>query len=246
MFDLYGKKVLITGATGGIGQAIVQILKEAHAQVVLSSSNKERLEEVANKIAQKSVIIPANLNNRESLKSLIESAEQALGGHIDILINNAGVIKDNIAIRMKNIDWDTVININLTASFQLARYAIKNMLKQRYGRIINITSIIGFTGNPGQSNYAAAKAGIIGWSKSLAQEVAARGITVNCIAPGFIETKMSKDILNKHKEKILSRIPVKRTGSPREIASAVLYLASNEASYITGQTLHINGGMLMV
>ncbi|OSQ44903.1 3-oxoacyl-[acyl-carrier-protein] reductase [Thalassospira alkalitolerans] len=246
MFDLAGKTALVTGATGGIGGDIAKLLASAGAKVALSGTRAERLEAVAAEIGENAVIVPGNLSDPESVANLIKQAEAALGGQLDILVNNAGITRDQLAMRLKDEDWQAVIDVNLTAAFKLARNSLRGMMKRRHGRIINITSIVGVTGNPGQTNYAAAKAGMIGWSKSLAQEVASRGITVNCVAPGFITTAMTNELDEGQKEKLLSNIPAGRMGESTEIAAAVLYLASDEAAYVTGQTLHVNGGMAMI
>ncbi|NIZ03347.1 3-oxoacyl-[acyl-carrier-protein] reductase [Thalassospira lucentensis] len=246
MFDLAGKTALVTGATGGIGGEIAKVLAQAGAKVALSGTRAERLEAVAAEIGENAVVVPANLADTESVDGLIKAAEEALGGQLDILVNNAGITRDQLAMRLKDDDWQAVLDVNLTSAFKLARNSLRGMMKRRHGRIINITSIVGVTGNPGQTNYAAAKAGMIGWSKSLAQEVAARGITVNCVAPGFITTAMTDEIGDAQKEKLLAGIPAGRMGDSKEIAAAVLFLASDEASYVTGQTLHVNGGMAMI
>ena len=246
MFDLAGKTALVTGATGGIGGEIAKVLAQAGAKVALSGTRAERLEAVAAEIGENAVVVPANLADTESVDGLIKAAEEALCGQLDILVNNAGITRDQLAMRLKDDDWQEVLDVNLTSAFKLARNSLRGMMKRRHGRIINITSIVGVTGNPGQTNYAAAKAGMIGWSKSLAQEVAARGITVNCVAPGFITTAMTDEIGDAQKEKLLAGIPAGRMGDSKEIAAAVLFLASDEASYVTGQTLHVNGGMAMI
>lgn len=245
MFELKGKKALVTGATGGLGAEIARALHRQGAHVALSGTRKEKLEELAKELGDHAIILPCDLSNVESTQKLISEAETALGG-LDILINNAGLTQDGLMLRMSDDQWSKVIEVNLSSAFRLSREAIKGMMKQRAGRIINITSIVGVTGNAGQANYAASKAGLIGLSKSLAAEVATRGITVNCIAPGFIESPMT-DVLNeKQRERILGEIPQGEIGSPLDIAAAVVYLASNEAKYMTGQTLHVNGGMTMV
>ncbi|MBS0271021.1 MAG: 3-oxoacyl-[acyl-carrier-protein] reductase [Proteobacteria bacterium] len=245
MFGLKGKKALITGATGGLGAEIARALHQQGATIVISGTRKEKLDILANELGERVKVIPCDLSNAESTQKLVSEAEAALGG-LDILINNAGLTQDGLMLRMSDEQWSKVIEVNLSSVFRLSREAIKGMMKQRQGRIINITSIVGITGNAGQANYAASKAGLIGLSKSLAAEVATRGITVNCIAPGFIESPMT-DVLNeKQREKILGEIPQGNIGSPLDIAAGVVYLASNEAKYVTGQTLHINGGMAMV
>lgn len=246
MFDLAGKTALVTGATGGIGGEIAKVLAQAGAKVALSGTRAERLEAVAAEIGENAVVVPANLSDTESVDGLIKAAEEALGGQLDILVNNAGITRDQLAMRLKDEDWQAVLDVNLTSAFKLARNSLRGMMKRRHGRVINITSIVGVTGNPGQANYAAAKAGMIGWSKSMAQEVAARGITINCDAPGFITTAMTEELGDAQKEKLLAGIPAGRMGDSKEIAAAVLFLASDEASYVTGQTLHVNGGMAMI
>lgn len=245
MFSLTGKTALITGASGGIGAAIAKALHDAGATIAISGTRVEVLEKVKAEIGERVHILPCNLSNVEDVEKLIPSAEAVLGG-LDILVNNAGITKDGLAMRMKDEDWQSVIDVNLTSNFRLSRAAMRGMMKKRWGRIINITSIVGVTGNPGQINYVASKAGLIGMTKSLAQELATRNVTVNCVAPGFIATPMT-DVLNeKQKEAILGRIPAGRMGGPADIAAAVVYLASDEAAYVTGQTLHVNGGMVMV
>jgi 3-oxoacyl-[acyl-carrier protein] reductase len=244
MFDLTGKCALVTGATGGIGGAIAKALYERGAKVTLSGTRQSVLEELAGTLGERAFVVTAKLSDTQEVEALVPAAEKLMSG-LDILVNNAGITKDNLFIRMKDEEWDDVLAINLTANFRLARAASKIMMKKRYGRIINITSIVGLTGNPGQGNYAASKAGVTGMSKALAQELASRNVTVNCIAPGFIETPMT-DVLNeKQKEAILTKVPVGRLGTPQEIAAACLFLASQEAAYITGQTLSVNGGMAM-
>lgn len=245
MFELKGKKALITGATGGLGAEIARALHQQGAIIAISGTRKEKLEALAKELGGSVKVIPCDLSQVESTQKLIPDAESALGG-LDILVNNAGLTQDGLMLRMSDDQWSKVIEVNLSSAFRLSREAIKGMMKQRSGRIINITSIVGVTGNAGQANYAASKAGLIGLSKSLAAEVATRGITVNCIAPGFIESPMT-DVLNeKQREKILGEIPQGEIGSPLDIAAGVVYLASNEAKYVTGQTLHINGGLAML
>jgi len=239
------KTALVTGASGGIGGAIVKQLHEAGVKLVISGTRSAALEEVNATIGNAATIITCNLSDATSIENLVKEAETALGT-IDILVNNAGITKDNLGLRMKDEEWQQVIDVNLTATFRLTRSVMKGMIKRRFGRIINITSIVGTMGNPGQANYCAAKAGITGMSKSIAQEVAARNVTVNCIAPGFIKTAMT-DALNADQQKrITDNIPAGRFGLPEDVAGGVLFLASDAASYITGQTLHINGGLLMV
>ena len=245
MFNLNGKTALITGASGGIGGAIAKALHAAGATIAISGTRQAALEELKVQIGTNVHVLPCNLSDTEDVEKLVPTAEAALGG-LDILVNNAGITKDGLAMRMKDEDWQSVLDVNLTSNFRLCRAAMRGMMKKRWGRIVNITSIVGVTGNPGQVNYVASKAGIIGMSKSLAQELATRNVTVNCVAPGFIATPMT-DVLNeKQKESILSRIPAGRMGGPQDIAAAVIYLASEEAGYVTGQTLHVNGGMAMI
>lgn len=246
MFDLTSKTALITGASGGIGEAIAKTLHAQGATIAISGTRREKLEEVAANLGGDRVhITPCNLSDREAVAKLVGEAEAAMG-KVDILVNNAGITKDNLFMRMKDEEWDDVIAVNLTAAFTLMRAALKGMMRSRSGRIVNIASISGIIGNPGQPNYSASKAGLIGMSKSLAREIAPRGITVNCIAPGFIATPMTDELNEKQVEQIAAAIPTGTFGSPEDIASAVLYLASDEAKYMTGQTLHINGGMVMV
>nr|CAH7721096.1 unnamed protein product [Callosobruchus chinensis] len=244
MFGLEDKKFLITGASGGIGQAIVEIMHKARATLCISSTKKEILEEVAKKYEKNIHVLPCNLSNPEEVNQLINKASELMKG-FDGLICNAGITQDSLLLRMTDEAWQKVIDINLTSTFKLNREACKKLIKNNWGRIINISSIVGLTGNAGQVNYAASKAGIIAMSKSIAKEVASRGITVNCIAPGFIDTKMTEVLNEKQKEKILDNIPMKRTGTGEEIAAGVLFLASDEAKYITGHVLNINGGLFM-
>jgi 3-oxoacyl-[acyl-carrier protein] reductase len=245
MFDLSGKSALVTGASGGIGGAIARALHAQGAAVGLSGTRVEPLEKLKAELGERAHVLPCDLGNATGIEQLLKSADAALGG-IDILINNAGLTRDNLALRMKDEDWQTVIDVNLTAGFRLARGAMRGMMKKRWGRIIGITSVVGHTGNPGQANYAAAKAGMIGMSKSLAQELASRGITVNCVAPGFIETQMTGALNEDQRSRIMATIPAGRLGQSAEIAAAVVYLASQEAAYVTGQTIHVNGGMAMI
>ena len=245
MFDLSGKKALVTGASGGIGRAIAKSLNLQGAEVGVSGTRVELLQALINEMGDGAYVFPADLSSLEEAEELISRVTDGLGG-LDILINNAGITRDNLAVRLKNDDWQTVLDINLYSAFRLSRAALRGMMKARWGRIISITSIVGVTGNPGQANYAASKAGMIGMSKSLAHEVANRGITVNCIAPGFIETAMTDTIVEDQKSKLVTGIPTGRIGHPNDIATACIYLASEEASYVTGQTLHVNGGMAMV
>lgn len=245
MFDLTGKTALVTGASGGIGGAIARALHAQGATVALSGTRGEALEALALDLKCRTHVTPCDLSDASSTDALVPAAEAALGS-LDILVNNAGVTRDNLFMRMKDAEWDAVLAINLTAAFRLSRAAVKGMLKRRFGRIINITSIVGVTGNPGQANYAAAKAGLIAMSKSLAAEVASRGITVNCIAPGFIASPMTDALNGKQREAILSSVPMGRLGAGADIGAAAAYLASAEASYVTGQSLHVNGGMTMI
>ena len=245
MFDLTGKSALVTGASGGIGGAIAKALHARGANVGLSGTRTEPLETLKAELGERAHVLPADLGDPAAIEALLKAADAALGG-IDILVNNAGLTRDNLALRMKDEDWQKVIDVNLTAGFRLARGAMRGMMKKRWGRIIGITSVVGITGNPGQANYAAAKAGMIGMAKSLAQEVASRGITVNCVAPGFIETQMTGALNDEQKAAIMVKIPAGRLGQSDEIAAAVVYLASPEAAYVTGQTIHVNGGMAMI
>ncbi|MCB4769261.1 3-oxoacyl-[acyl-carrier-protein] reductase [Ancylobacter sp. Lp-2] len=246
MFDLTGKTALVTGATGGIGGAIAKGLHARGATVAISGTRREALEALAGELGERVVVLPCNLASTEEVEALVPSAEEAFGGNLDILVNNAGITRDALFVRISDEAWDTVIAVNLTAGFRLMRAAARNMMRRRTGRIIGITSIVGVTGNAGQGNYAAAKAGMIGMSKALAKEVAARGVTVNCIAPGFIATPMTDVLNDKTKDAILSSVPAARLGTPEDIAAAAVYLASDEAGYVTGQTLHVNGGMAMI
>jgi 3-oxoacyl-[acyl-carrier protein] reductase len=245
MFDLSGMTALVTGASGGIGSAIAKGLAGQGARVALSGTREEALQAVAGEIGGDPVILPANLSDAEAVDGLVPRAVDALG-KLDILVNNAGVTRDNLAMRMKDEEWWDVIRVNLEAAFRLSRAALKPMMRARQGRIISITSVVGTTGNPGQANYAASKAGLVGMSKALAQEVASRNITVNCIAPGFISSAMTEALPDAQKESLLQRIPAGKLGSGDDIAAAAVYLASAEAAYVTGQTLHVNGGMAMI
>ena len=246
MFDLTGKTALVTGASGGIGGAIAKALHAQGATVILSGTRAEALEAVKAQLGSRAVIAPANLSDTASVEALPKAAEAAAGAGIDILVNNAGITRDNLFMRMKDDEWDQVLAVNLTAAFRLSRAVLRGMMKKRWGRIIQITSVVGATGNPGQGNYAAAKAGLVGMTKSLAAEVASRNITVNAVAPGFIQTAMTDVLTDQQKETIATRIPAGRMGLPEEIAAAVVYLASPEAAYVTGETIHINGGMAML
>ncbi len=245
MFDLTGKKALVTGASGGIGGAIARGLHNMGASVALSGTRVDPLNALAADLGERAFVTPCNLSDIDAVKALAGQASEAMGG-LDILVNNAGITRDNIFMRMSDDEWQQVIDVNLSSTMRLMRSVMRPMMKQRWGRIINITSIVGVTGNAGQVNYAASKAGIIGMTKSYAQEIATRGITANCVAPGFIETAMTADLPDAVKEKMVGNIPAGRMGTPEEIASAVAYLASGEASYVTGQTLHVNGGMAMI
>jgi 3-oxoacyl-[acyl-carrier protein] reductase len=246
MFSLQGKTALVTGATGGIGASVAKALHAAGATIGISGTRANVLEELKASLGGERVhVLPCNLSSPEDVEKLIPSAEAAMGG-VDILVNNAGITRDGLAMRMKDEDWQAVLDVNLTASFRLARAAMRGMMKKRWGRIVSVTSVVGVTGNPGQANYVASKAALIGLSKSLAQELASRNVTVNCVAPGFITTPMTDALNDKQKEAILGRIPAGKMGSPDDIAAAVLFLASEEAGYVTGHTIHVNGGMAMV
>ncbi|MFK7945682.1 MAG: 3-oxoacyl-[acyl-carrier-protein] reductase [Paracoccaceae bacterium] len=245
MFDLTGKSALITGASGGIGAEIARVLHGAGAQVALHGTRVEPLEALAAELGERAHVTPANLSEPGAVTDLPKAATEAMGG-IDILVNNAGITRDNLFMRMSDDEWEQVLAVNLTAAFRLSKAVLRGMMKARWGRIIGVTSVVGVTGNPGQGNYAASKAGMIGMSKSLAQEVASRNVTVNCVAPGFIETAMTGKLNDEQKTAIFGRIPAGRMGTPEEIAAATLYLASPEAAYVTGQTLHVNGGMAMI
>jgi len=246
MFDLSGMTALVTGASGGIGSAIAKALVAQGAKVALSGTREEALKAVAGEIGGETVILPCNLGDAAAVDGLVPRAVEALGGKIDILVNNAGVTRDNLIMRMKDDEWNQVISVNLEAAFRLIRAATKPMMKARFGRVITITSVVGTTGNPGQANYAASKAGLVGMSKALAQELASRNITVNCVAPGFIASAMTDVLPDAQKESLLTKIPAGKLGEGADIAGAVVYLASREASYVTGQTLHVNGGMAMI
>ena len=246
MFDLSGKTALVTGATGGIGGAVARRLHAQGAQLVLSGTRAESLAQLQGELGAGVHVVACNLADSAAVEALPKTAETMLGAPIDILVNNAGITRDNLFLRMKDDEWDQVIAVDLTAAFRLSRAVLRGMMKKRWGRIISITSVVGAMGNPGQGNYAAAKAGLVGMSKSLAQEVASRGITVNCVAPGFIATAMTEALSQTQKAQIDARIPAGRMGSAAEIAAAVLFLASEEAAYITGQSLHVNGGMVMI
>jgi len=246
MFDLTGMTALVTGASGGIGSAIAQGLAAQGARLALSGSNVGKLEAFAATLGGDHAIVPCDLSDAAAVDGLVPQAVEALGGKLDILVNNAGVTRDNLILRMKDEEWDQVIRVNLEAAFRLCRSAAKVMMKARFGRIVSITSVVGVTGNPGQANYCASKAGIIGMSKSLAQELASRGVTVNCVAPGFIRSAMTEALTDAQKDAINAKIPAGTMGEGADIAAAVAYLASKEAGYVTGQTLHVNGGMAMI
>ena len=246
MFSLEGKTALVTGASGGIGGAIARQLHARGAEVVISGTRAEALEELASSLGDRTHVLTANLGDADSVVNLANEAEKIADGGIDILVNNAGVTRDGLMLRMKDEDWEQVIAVNLGSGFRLSRALLRGMMKRRWGRIIGISSVVGATGNPGQANYAASKAGMVGFSKALAAEVANRGITVNVVAPGFIQTAMTDVLGDDQREKLLSGIPAGRLGTPDDIASAVTYLASEEASYVTGATLHVNGGMAMI
>jgi 3-oxoacyl-[acyl-carrier protein] reductase len=246
MFDLSGMTALVTGASGGIGSAIAEALAGQGARLAVSGSNAEKLETFRSGLGGDHVALQANLSDPAAVDALVPQAVEALGGKLDILVNNAGVTRDNLAMRMKDEEWSDVLRINLEAAFRLARAALKPMMRARHGRIISITSVVGSTGNPGQANYAASKAGLVGMSKAFAQEVASRGITVNCIAPGFIRSQMTDSLPDAQKETLLGRIPAGKLGEGNDVAAAAVYLASREAGYVTGQTLHVNGGMAML
>lgn len=245
MFDLTDRKALITGASGAIGREIARQLHEQGVEIAISGTRVEPLTQLAKELGKNCHILPCNLEDADETHQLLQRAEETMG-RVDILINNAGLTRDGLMVRMKDEDWQKVIDVNLGAVFRLSKAALRGMMKNRWGRIINITSVVGVTGNPGQANYAASKAGMIGMSKSLAAEIANRGITVNCIAPGFIESPMTEVLPEQQRESLLQRIPAGRMGTPSDIAAAVQYLASPAASYVTGQTLHVNGGMSMI
>lgn len=244
MFDLEGKKALITGASGGIGKEIAKVLIEHNAEVCISGRNHEELNALKKSLGKKCHVVTCDLSKKDEIIELIKKADEFMG-HIDILVNNAGITKDNIFLRMSENEWEDVLNVNLNSTFNILKLITKGMVKRKYGRIINISSVVGVTGGAGQVNYSASKAGLIGLTKSLSQEIATRNITVNCIAPGFIETPMTEKLDDKRKDAILNSIPMNRIGKPKDLSSAIIFLASQESSYITGQTLHINGGLYM-
>lgn len=245
MFDLGGKTALVTGASGGIGSAIARALHGQGAHVALSGTRTAALDELAKSLGDRVYALPCDLSDPAATDSLVGRAEEAMG-HLDVLVNNAGLTRDGLAMRMRDEDWQKVIDVNLTAGFRLARAALRNMVRRRWGRIIAITSIVGATGNPGQTNYAASKAGMVGMTKALAAEVSGRGVTANCVAPGFIETAMTDVLKEEQRQALIGRIPSGRLGSPDDVAACVAFLASEEAGYVTGQTLHVNGGMAML
>lgn len=245
MFSLQGKTVLVTGATGGIGGAIAKALHGQGAVVGISGRNEAKLNELAAELKDRVFVLPADLSSKEAVDALVKSAEEKMG-QVDILVNNAGLTRDGLSMRMKDEDWQQVIDVNLTATFKLAQAVQRGMMKRRWGRIINIASVVGVTGNPGQCNYVASKAGMIGWSKAMGAEIASRNITVNCVAPGFIATAMTEVLTDDQKAKINATIPAGKMGSSEDIAAAVAFLASEEAGYVTGSTIHVNGGMAMI
>lgn len=245
MFNLSGKTALVTGATGGIGGAIAKALHAQGATVAISGRNEAKLTELKNELKERVHVLAADLSNSDAIADLVKRAEEAMGG-IDILVNNAGLTRDNLSMRMKDEEWQEVLDVNLTATFKLAKAVQRAMMKKRWGRIINISSVVGVTGNAGQCNYVASKAGVIGWTKAMAQEIASRNITVNCVAPGFIATPMTDVLTDDQKAKINATIPAGKMGSSEDIAAATVFLASDEAAYVTGQTIHVNGGMAMI
>ena len=246
MFELSGKRALVTGASGAIGGAIARALHRQGAAVALSGTRKDALAALAAELGERTAVTPCNLADKEQLEKLVPDAEAALGGELDILINNAGVTRDMLFARMSDEDWQTVIDVNLTAAFRLSRAVLRGMMRRRTGRIISISSVVGVVGNPGQANYSASKAGLMGMTRSLAAEIASRSVTVNCVAPGFTASPMTDALTDTQKAMILERVPARRLGTAAEVASAVVYLASDEAAYVTGQTIHVNGGMAMI
>lgn len=246
MFELTGKRALVTGASGAIGGAIARALHRQGATVALSGTRREALDALAAELGDRNAVVPCDLGDAAQIEKLVPEAEAALGGELDILVNNAGVTRDMLFARMSDEDWQKVIDVNLTAAFRLSRAVLRGMMRNRRGRIISITSVVGVTGNPGQGNYAASKAGLIGMTKSLAAEIASRSVTVNCVAPGFTASAMTDGLNEKQRAMILDRVPARRLGTPAEIAAAVVFLASDEAAYVTGQTIHVNGGMAMI
>jgi 3-oxoacyl-[acyl-carrier protein] reductase len=246
MFELNGKTALVTGATGGIGGAIACALHAQGTSVAISGTRRERLEQMAQELGSRVHVLPCDLADKDAVEALVPAAEEAMGGRLDVLVANAGIARDNLLVQLRDEDWAQVIDVNLTATFRLSRAAVRGMMRRRFGRIVGITSVVGITGNAGQANYTAAKAGMIGMMKSLAQEYAKRGVTANCVAPGFIATPMTEKLNEKQSGSILARVPAGRLGSRAEVAAAVVYLASDEAAYVTGQTLHVNGGMAMI
>ncbi|MEX0751935.1 MAG: 3-oxoacyl-[acyl-carrier-protein] reductase [Xanthobacteraceae bacterium] len=245
MFDLTGKTALVTGATGGIGGATARALHARGATVAISGTRREILDALAAELGARVHVLPCDLADKEAVESLVPKAEEAMG-QLDILVANAGITRDNLFVQLRDEDWEQVINVNLTATFRLTRAAVRGMMRRRFGRVVGISSVVGVTGNPGQSNYTASKAGMIGMMKSVAAEYAKRGVTANCVAPGFIATAMTDKLNDKQREAILARVPAGRLGTSDEVAAAVVFLASNEAAYMTGQTLHVNGGMAMI
>jgi 3-oxoacyl-[acyl-carrier protein] reductase len=245
MFKLTGKTALVTGATGGLGGGIARALHKQGATVAISGTRKDALDALAGELKERVHVLPCDLSNKDQVEALVPQAEEKME-KLDILVANAGITKDNLFVQLRDEDWESVININLTATFRLSRAAMKTMMRRRHGRIIGITSVVGVTGNPGQGNYTAAKAGMIGMMKSIAKEYAKRGVTANCVAPGFIATPMTDKLNDKQREAIMTMVPANRLGTPDDVAAAVVYLASDEAAYVTGQTLHVNGGMAMI
>jgi len=245
MFDLTGKTALVTGASGAIGEAIARALHRQGATVTLSGTRRDALDSLAGELTERVHVLPCDLADRDAVEALVPSTEEAMG-KLDILVANAGINRDNLFVQLSDEDWDKVIAVNLTATFKLARAAVKGMMRRRFGRVIGITSVVGFTGNPGQGNYAASKAGLVGMFKSIAWEYARRNVTANCIAPGIITSAMTEKLNDKQREAILARVPAGKLGAPADVAAAAVYLASEEAHYVTGQTLHVNGGMAMV